>query len=94
MTLKTYTARFLHGRTGGEGNYAFEGPSILMQASPVRIMRHCMERITERKLIEHEDYEIFTALKDDEHKVITVTGKFIYTGGSSSPFMCMIAAKD
>ena len=91
--MTTYTARVVHGRTRGEGLHDFEGPADLMSRSPVKVMRHFMEQATEKGLIEHEDYEIFSALKDKTHGIVTVLGDYIYAPGNTSPFMCMIAAK-
>jgi len=91
--MPIYRARVIHGRTGGEGDHDFEGPDDLMTRSPIKVMRYFMEHATEKGLIEHHDYEIFSALKDSEHAVVTVLGDYLYTSSSRSPFMCMIARK-
>lgn len=96
--MAEYVGRMLHGRSGAEVDHPFEGPDDLMTRSPVRVMRYFMEHAASgRSFLEHEDYEIFSALRHRENgsvDVVTVTGDFIYAPGNHSPFMCMIAPKD
>jgi hypothetical protein len=82
----------VHGRSGAENAYPFEGPDDLMTRSPVKVMRYFMEHVAEHKFIEHQDYEIFSALRSDDRSVVTVLGEFHYSPDSKSPFMCMISA--
>jgi hypothetical protein len=91
--MADYVCRMLHGRSGAEVDHPFDGPDDLMRRSPVRVMRYFMEHVTEKGFIEHEDYEIYSALKSSDGGVVTVTGEFHYTPESRSPFVCMIAPK-
>lgn len=86
-----YAGIMVHGRSGAENTYPFEGPDDLMTRSPIKVMRFFMEHVAEHKFIEHEDYEIYSALKNDSKTVVTVLGEFHYTKDSRSPFMCMIS---
>jgi hypothetical protein len=93
--MAAYVGRMLHGRSGAEVDHPFEGPDDLMERSPVKVMRFFMEHaVSSRAFHEHEDYEIFSALRhrqDGETDVVTVIGDFLYTPTSRSPFVCMIA---
>ena len=86
-----FKAIMVHGRSGAENTYGFEGPDELFKRSPMTIMRHFMEHVAEHKFIEHVDYEVYTALKNEAKTVVTVIGDFLYTEESRSPFMCMIS---
>ena len=86
-----FKAIMVHGRSGAENTYGFQGPDDLFTRSPIKIMRHFMEHVSENKFVEHEDYEIFSALKNDTKTVVTVLGEFLYSAESRSPFMCMIS---
>ena len=86
-----YVGRMLHGRSGAEVDHPFEGPDDLMARSPVAVMRFFMEHVAQRKFVEHEDYEVFSALKSADGTVVTVLGDFLYAAGNRSPFVCMIA---
>ena len=92
--MATYVARMMDAASGGEGQYRFEGPDDLMARSPVKVMRHFMEHVTEKGFVEHEDYEIYSALKSKDGAVVTVLGDFAYAPGNHSPFVCMIASKE
>ena len=91
--MADYVGRMLHGRSGAEVDHPFEGPDDLMAKSPVRITRYFMEHVTEKGFVEHEDYEIYSALKNRDGDVVTVLGEFHYTADSKSPFVLMIAPK-
>jgi hypothetical protein len=91
--MAQFVGRMLHGRSGAEVDHPFEGPDDLMARSPMKVMRFFMEHVADHKFVEHEDYEVYTAMKDRAGDVVTVTGEFHYTADSRSPFVCMIAAK-
>ena len=92
--MAKFVGRMLHGRSGAEVDHPFEGPDDLMARSPVKVMRHFMEHVTEKGFVEHEDYEIYSALKSKDGAVVTVLGDFAYAPGNHSPFVCMIASKE
>ena len=92
--MKIYRARMLHGRTGAEGVHDFEGPDDLFKHSPMTIMHAFMEHASEKGYHEHEDYEVYSALKNRTEDVVTVLGEFHYTPTSRSPFVCMIAERE
>ena len=95
--MAQYVGRMLHGRSGAEVDHPFEGPDGLMALSPIKVMRFFMEHaVANRAFREHEDYEVFAALRhqqDGQTDVVTVTGDFLYTPTSRSPFVCMIAPR-
>lgn len=91
--MKIFRTRMLHGRSGAEGIHDFEGPDDLFDQSPMKIMIFFMEHASEKGYHEHDDYEIFTALKNRDNTVVTVIGEFCYTPKIRSPFVCMIEEK-
>jgi hypothetical protein len=91
--MAEYVGRMLHGRSGAEVDHPFDGPDDLMTRSPVKVMRYFMEHVTTQGFVEHEDYEIYSALKSRDGGVVTVLGEFLYAMNNSSPFVCMIAPK-
>ena len=92
--MASYVGRMLHGRSGAEVDHPFEGPEDLMARSPIAVMRFFMEHVAERRFLEHEDYELFSALKSGDGTVVTVLGDFLYAAGNRSPFVCMISAQE
>lgn len=89
--MPAYLAQMIHGRTGGEGNHPFEGPENLLSLAPTRVMEYFMQHaIANRALHEHEDYEVYSALRSSDGACVTVMGEFLYTADSRSPFVCMI----
>ncbi|MEL6100618.1 MAG: hypothetical protein AAFV87_05465 [Pseudomonadota bacterium] len=89
--MKTYHAVLMHGARGGEGRYDFEGDDDLLDRSPVKVMRACMDAIEERPDINHLDYVINAAMKNDEYRVVTVLGDIAFSEENHQPFVCMIS---
>lgn len=88
--MRSYNATLMHGNRDGEGHYTFEGPELLAQASPVRIMRAFMEHLDATARLGHIDYEINAAMKNKEVGVVTVMGELQFENHSAQPFVCMI----
>jgi len=78
---------------GTEGHYEFPGDDDLMSRSPVRVVKAFMEYVDREKLPhDHVDYEIYSALKNDKHHVVTCMGSLILPHGDI-PFLLMISPK-
>ncbi|MEL7461062.1 MAG: hypothetical protein AAFX45_13425 [Pseudomonadota bacterium] len=88
--MRIYHATLMHGNRNSEGRYAFEGPELLAQASPVRIMRAFMEHLDQTARLGHIDYEINAAMKNKDVGVVTVMGELQFENHSAQPFVCMI----
>lgn len=88
--MRTYNAVLMHGKRNSEGRYSFEGPELLAQASPVRIMCAFMEHLEKQAHVGHIDYEINAAMKNREAGVVTVLGELHFENRSTQPFICMI----
>lgn len=93
-------ARFLvivfDAETGAEGRYDFDGSSLLISASAMRVARAFFESETakERILKHFPDWEINTALKHEDRWVVTLTGSLISRDDERVPFMAMISMRD
>lgn len=88
--MTRYLGVLVHGVSGGEGRYEFEGPDDLLRKTPVRIMRAFMESIEGKDDIGYVDYEINAALKSDRHEITTVIGELVFEDDTQS-FMCMLS---
>ena len=90
--MAKYLCIVMHGETGGEGQYTFDGPDSLLSETPVRVFRTFMEMIDHDVFpSQHVDYEINAAMKNSERKVVTVLGQMIFDGDPPAPFMAMIS---
>ncbi len=88
--MTRYLGVLVHGVSGGEGRYEFEGPDDLLRKTPVRIMRAFMESIEGKDDIGYVDYEINAALKSDRHEITAVIGELVFEDDTQS-FMCMLS---
>lgn len=90
--MAKYLCIVMHGETGGEGRYQFDGPEDLLSETPVRVFRKFMEMIDHEVFpAQHVDHEINAALKNSQRGVITVLGQMIFRGDPPAPFMAMIS---
>lgn len=63
-----------------------------MTRSPVKMLRHFLEHVAERKYIERENDEIYPALRSADRSVVTRLAELHDCQDSRSPFMCIISA--
>ena len=89
--MAKYSATLIHGRTGGEGHYEFDGPDNLLRKKPVKIMQAFMDCIEAKTGIGHIDYEINAALKNKKYEIVTVIGAIEFESGDEQPFVCMLS---
>jgi len=89
--MKTFAAVVMHGKRAAENRYTFEAADDLLDQTPVRVMRAFADAVERRLSIGDIDYEINAAMKNAEHRVVTVLGEFHFENGGAQPFVCMIS---
>ena len=91
--MTTYRVDMMDANSGQSGSYQFEADKGLMKKSPVKIVRAFMEYVDEKQLPKmHLDYELYSALKNKEHGVVTAMGNLVLDNGEL-PFLLMISEK-
>jgi acyl CoA:acetate/3-ketoacid CoA transferase beta subunit len=90
--MAQYIARLMDAETGAEGKYPFEAGDLLMEESPVRIVRTFMEHV-DKKLFpkQHVDYELNAAFKSIKFNVVTALGALEFEDDEPVPFTLMIS---
>ena len=92
--MTTYRARLMDAETGGEGIHDFEAADDLLTRSPMRVVRTFFERERRTELSDNvEDYELYAALKNKQHGVVTAMGALV-VDGNELPFMLMISRRE
>lgn len=90
--MATYIARIMDAESGAENAYRFDGPDDLFDRTPMRIVRTFFETIEQSMFHRHHvDYEINTAIKKPEHRLVLVTGSYHLASGDDLPFLMMIS---
>lgn len=94
----TLTATMMNARREAQGDYDFPAPAdVFEKMTPVQIVKLFAEHV-DRKIFPDDviDFEINSALKNLEHRVVTAMGQMITHFGrhdGAIPFMVMIADK-
>ena len=91
--MTTYHVDMMDASGGQSDVYEFEADDALMEKSPVKVVRAFMEYVDEKQFPKvHVDYELYSALKNKEHGVVTAMGNLILDTGEI-PFLLMISEK-
>lgn len=94
----TLTATIMNARREGQGDYDFQAPTDVFETrTPVQIVKIFAEYV-DKRIFPHDvvDFEINSAFKNLEHRVVTATGQMIVHHGKHEgaiPFMIMISDK-
>lgn len=87
-----YTARMMDAKTGGEGYYEFDSTQDLFKKPADEIVAAFFDHI-EKDILKHaSDWEMNSALKNRERRVVTAMGSLILDANEPPlPFLLMIA---
>jgi hypothetical protein len=90
--MATYYARMLDAETNGEGSYAFEGPSDLMQKTADEIVSLFFDHVEKEVLRTHADWEVNGVMKNKERGIVTAIGSLIPEKNDPPlPFLLLIS---
>ncbi len=78
---------------GADARYEFEAPDDLFTKSPIKVIKAFMQHVDHVELPDEDvGYELYSALKNKEHNVVTGLGILCLNHGEI-PFMVMISPK-
>lgn len=87
-----YYARMLAADGDAEESYDFEGPENLMDLTVDEIVGEFFKRIEEQVLKHHLDWEINSAMKNRDRRVVTALGSLVpHRNDPPIPFLLMIS---
>lgn len=87
-----YYARMLAADGDAEETYDFEGPETLMDLTVDEIVGEFFKRIEDKVLKHHIDWEINSAMKNRERRVVTALGSLVPSQKAPPiPFLLMIS---
>jgi hypothetical protein len=91
---RTYRAVMLDAETGGEGRYTFSYPGDLMHETADEVIHQFFNHVDKAIFTHHVDYEINSAFKNKDRRIVTGLGSLIveHSGKSEDlPFLLMIS---
>lgn len=89
--MKFY-ARMMDAATGGEGAYEFDSADDLMKKPADEIVAAFFDYVDKNVLVQAADWELNSALKSKERRVVTAMGSLIPSSDDAPmPFLLMIS---
>ncbi|MBB4286550.1 hypothetical protein [Roseospira goensis] len=93
MANITYVAQMIDAAEGPDASYEFEADEGLFDRPRMELIAKFMDYVDHIELPKEDvGYEIFSAFKNRDHKVVTAMGALRVRGGEI-PFMVMISPK-
>ena len=89
--MARYVAEMLHGNRPAEGEYHFEAEDDLLTHSPMTVLRTFLQWVVDHSALDHIDYEVNAAMKNEEHGVVTALGTLHFDKDGKQPFTAMIS---
>lgn len=92
--MAKYKATIMDADTGSHETYSFEAPAHLFEKSRMKLIDAFMDYVDHVQLPKEDvGYEIQSAFKDREHRVVTAIGVLLLEHGEI-PFMAMITEQN
>lgn len=91
---RTYRAVMLDGATGGEGRYTFTYSGDLMKETADEVIHQFFQHVDKAVFSHHVDYEINSAYKNKDRRVVTGLGSLIIERAGKAeelPFLLLIS---
>ncbi len=92
--IRTYRAVMLDAETGGEGRYTFTYPGDLMRETADEVIHQFFNHVDKAVFTHHVDYEINSAFKNKDRRVVTGLGSLVVDHGEKGaelPFLLLIS---
>lgn len=89
--MARYKATLMHGERGGEGTYYFEAEDGLIEKSAFTTTRRFMEHLEATAGLGNIDWHASGTMRNDDKKIVTAIGNFVFNGDDEQPFVCLIS---